>query len=228
MSRRLEPISVNALRTSLPRAVLGLLAAVLVAAGVCPARGQQQPAPSLPMVQASKQLELVITGPEAVPIPRRDWRQRFTAVLINRSNETVVFVPPRNDWYGERRLEWQALDARGEWLDRHPNYAIECDVHGVMRSVPDLAPPILLAEPPKQIRDADLVVLQPGDSYAIKSLADPWFALNFRRHGVYTLSLRFSPASEHYALPKNSRYAAALEKTQSLDVTSNTLTLSVN
>ena len=189
------------------------------------ARRQQNAAP---VPQESAPLELVITGPESVPLPRKDWRPLFTARLINRSKEPVAFVPPRNDWYEERRLEWQAVDARGRWLDRQPNYAIECDVHGVMRSVPDLPAPLLATQPPRQIREADLIVLQPGEAYALKSLADPWFSLNFRRHGAYTLTLHFSLASEHFALPKSSPHAAALKNGSHVEVTSNELKLTIN
>ena len=173
-------------------------------------------------------IELIIAGPDTVPLPRKDWRPRFTAVLINRSYDLVVFVPPRNDWYGERRLEWQAVDSKGRWLDRQPNYAIECDVHGVMRMVPDLPAPLLAIQAPKQIRDADLVVLQPGKRYELKNLADPWFSLNFRRHGIYTLSLHFAFASGHYELPKNSQYASALKNSSLIEANSNELRLTIN
>lgn len=194
------------------------------------ARGQQNSSVKLdiPDQAPTPAVELIIAGPDTVPLPRKDWRPRFTAVLINRSNDAVVFVPPRNDWYGERRLEWQAVDSKSRWLDRQPNYAIECDVRGVMRMVPDLPAPLLAVEPPRQIRDADLVVLQPGERYELKSLADPWFALNFRRHGTYTLSLHFAFASGHYELPKNSRYASALRKSSVIEVSSNELKLAIN
>src|SRR5579864_9236869 len=97
-----------------------------------------------------------------------------------------------------------------------------------MRAVPDLPAPLLDARPPKQIRDADLIVLQPGEKYELKSLADPWFSLNFRRHGVFTLSLHFSLTSEHYLLPKNSPYAGALKNSSHIEVSSNELTLTIN
>lgn len=216
----------NILRFNAQTIVIAVLAAL-----VCiPAATAQAPQSSAaPLAAANAQpLELVITGPDTVPLPRKNWKPLFTAALINRSDKTVVFVPPRNDWYGEQRLEWQAVNAKGEWLDRQPNYAIECDVHGVMRMVPDVPAVLLTAEPPRQIRDADLVVLQPGERYAVKSLADPWFSLNFRRHGVYTLSLHFSLASEHYALPKSSRYVAALKDSRSIEVDSNELKLTIN
>jgi len=227
MSRKSERISVNPLQSALARAAAGLLAAVLLTSGLAHAQGQQDPS-AINQAQAAPRLELVLTGPESVPLPRKNWRPLFTAVLINRSNEAIVFVPPRNDWYGERRLEWQAVNSKGQWLDRQPNYAIECDVHGVMRMVPDLPGELLTAVPPRPIRDADLVVLQPGETYAIKSLADPWFSLNFRRHGVYTLSLHFSLASAHYALPKNSHYLAALKESSAIAVDSNELKLTIN
>jgi hypothetical protein len=87
---------------------------------------------------------------------------------------------------------------------------------------------LLAVEPPRQIRDADLIVLLPGGRYELKSLADPWFSLNFRRHGLYTLSLHFAFASSHYELPKNSQYASALKKSSLIDVSSNELTLNIN
>lgn len=214
------------LRFNAQTIVIAALAALAWAAAPA-AHAKQTPPPQIPAANPQP-LELVITGPGIVPLPRKNWRPLFTAVLVNRSDKTVVFVPPRNDWYGERRLEWQAANAKGEWLERQPNYAIECDVHGVMRMVPDVPAVLLTAEPPRQIREADLVVLQPGESYAIKSLADPWFSLNFRRQGVYVLSLHFASASEHYALPKNSRFSAALKDSGSIEVDSNELKLTIN
>jgi hypothetical protein len=210
-------------------ALVALATAFLLPSFAMPdARSQQNMVPEVPVSQESTQLELVIAGPEAVPLPRKHWRPLFTAVLINHSKEPVVFVPPRNDWYGERRLEWQAADSKGRWLDRQPNYAIECDVHGVMRAVPDLPAPLLDTHTPKQIREGHLIVLQPGEKYELKSLADPWFSLSFRRHGVFTLSLHFSLASEHYALPKNSPYAKTLKNSSDIEVSSNELTLTIN
>jgi hypothetical protein len=209
--------------------LVALAAAFLLANFATPdALGQQSAVPELTVSQEPTQLELVIAGPEAVPMPRKDWRPLFTAVLINHSKEAVVFLPPRNDWYGERRLEWQAADSKDRWLDRQPNYAIECDVQGVMRVVPDLPAPLLDTQAPKQIRDADLIVLRPGEKYELKSLADPWFSLNMRRHDVYTLSLHFTLASEHYALPKNSLYAEALKNSSHIEVSSNELTLTIH
>jgi hypothetical protein len=221
------PAQQSALRRVAPR----LFVVLLVTAGLSHASGRQNTNPNgnpAELTQGAPELELVITGPDAVPLPRKNWQPLFTAVLTNRSNEMIVFVPPRSDSYsyGERRLEWQAVDPGGRWIDRQPNYAIEC-VHGVMRAVPDLPGPLLSAVPARQIVDADLVVLRPGESYAIKSLADPWFALNFRRHAEYTLSLRFSLASEHYQLPKNSRYTEALKKSSGLEVASNELKLAI-
>lgn len=205
-----------------------LLLSVELSAITLDPHGQENVTMKFAPVRDSTSLELVIAGPGDVPLPRRDRQVRFTAVLINHSNETVVFVPPRSDWYGERRLEWHAVNSKGRSLDRQPNYAIECDVHGRMRAVPDLPAPLLASQSPRQIRDADVVVLRPGEKYELRNLADPWFSLNFRRHGVYTLSLHFSFASEHYKLPKNSRYAAALKNTSLTEVTSNELKLTIN
>jgi hypothetical protein len=206
----------------------GLIILGATVPGTTNAVGQQSQSRKLDIPDQAPPIELIIAGPDTVPLPRKDWRPRFTAVLINRSNDLVVFVPPRNDWYGERRLEWQAVDSKGRWLDRQPNYAIECDVHGVMRMVPDFPAPLLAIQTPKQIRDADLVVLQPGERYELKNLADPWFSLNFRRHGIYTLSLHFAFASGHYELPKNSQYASALKNGSPIEANSNELRLTIN
>ena len=192
------------------------------------AGGQQSLPAKLDISDQASPIELIIAGPDTVPLPGRDWRSRFTAVLVNRSNDLVVFVPPRNDWYGERRLEWQAVDSQGHWLDRQPNNVIECDVRGVMRMVPDVPAPLLTTQALRQIRDADLVVLRPGERYALKNLADPWFSLNFRRHGTYTLSLHFAFASGHYELPKNSQYASALKNSRLIEATSNELKLTIH
>jgi hypothetical protein len=222
----------NPLRFRMRGILLGGFAAGLMTLGAAVPRTTnavgQQSLSAKQDIPGQAPIELIIAGPDTVPLPRKDWRPRFTAVLINRSNDLVVFVPPRNDWYGERRLEWQAVDSKGRWLDRQPNYAIECDVHGVMRMVPDLAAPLLAIRAPKQIRDADLVVLQPGERYELKNLADPWFSLNFRRHGIYTLSLHFAFASGHYELPKNSQYASALKNSSLIEANSNELRLTIN
>ncbi|HEX7696246.1 MAG TPA: hypothetical protein VF394_02570 [Candidatus Acidoferrum sp.] len=223
----------NSLRFHMRGILLGGFAAGLMILGATVpdstnARGQQSLSGKLEIPDQAPPIELIIAGPETVPLPRRDWRPRFTAVLINRSNDLVVFVPPRKDWYGERRLEWQAVDSKGRWLDRQPNYAIECDVHGVMRMVPDLPASLLATRAPRQIRDADLVVLQPGERYELKNLADPWFSLNFRRHGIYTLNLNFAFASGHYELPKNSQYASALKNSSLIEASSNELRLTIN
>jgi hypothetical protein len=187
-----------------------------------------QASPSILTDPRRELLELVITGPDSVPVPRKNGRPRFTATLINHSNETLVFVPPRSDWYGERRLEWHAVDSKGQWLDRQPNYVIECDPPGTMRAVPDVPAPLLIIGTPKQIRDSDLIVLGPGQKHALKNLADPWFALNLHRHDQYRLSLHFSSASDHYQLPKGSRYSAALNNSSGVEADSNELNLTIN
>jgi hypothetical protein len=47
--------------------------------------------------QLTQQLELVIAGPEAAPLPRQYWHPLFTAVQINHSKLPVVLLPPRSD-----------------------------------------------------------------------------------------------------------------------------------
>jgi hypothetical protein len=86
-------------------ALVALAATFLLASFSTPdALDQQNAVPKLAVSQESTRLELVIAGPEAVPLPRKDWRPRFTAVLINHSKEPVAFLPTRRaaGWIGNR------------------------------------------------------------------------------------------------------------------------------
>jgi hypothetical protein len=159
-----------------------------------------------------------------MPLFRKGHGVTFRAMLINRSNSPLVFVPPRRDWSRERQIEWEAVDAKGRWIDRLPNWFIWCDVHGVMRAERrDFVQ--VLGGPPKQVQDSDVVILQPGEQYEIAGLADPSFALNFLKRGVYQVSLAYTFDPSRYQLPKASKNAAALKSAGFLSLTSNTLTV---
>jgi hypothetical protein len=170
--------------------------------------------------------ELVLSGPSEMPLFRKGRGVTFHATLINRSDSPLIFVPPHKDWLEERQLEWQAIDAKGRWIDRQPNYFIWCDVHGVMRAERhDFVR--VIGGPPRQIQDSDVVILQRGERYEIEGLADPSFALNFLKRGVYQVSLSYSFDPSRYELPKDSKSASALKNAVSLSLTTNTLTVEI-
>jgi hypothetical protein len=197
------------------------LAIVLFAAVGGAARGASQGAEEEPSA------ELVLSGPVEMPLFRRGHGVAFRAVLVNRSSSPFLFVPPHRDWSEERQLEWQAVDAKGRWIDRLPNYLIWCDVHGVMRAERrDMVQ--VIGGPPKRIQDSDVVILQPGEQDEIAGLADPSFKLNFLKTGVYQLSLAYTFDPSRYELPRGSKNAAALKRAGYLSLTSNALTVALN
>lgn len=190
-------------------------------AGTSLGASQESPKPA-----ETPSAEMVLSGPAEMPLFRKGHGVTFHAALINRSNSPLVLVPPHRDWPEERQIEWQAVDAKGHWLDRLPNWFIWCDVHGVMRAERrDFVQ--VLGGPPKQIQDSDVVILQPGEQYEFAGLADPSFALNFLTRGVYQISLAYTFDPSRYELPKASKNAAVLKSAASVSFTSNTLTVAL-
>ena len=171
--------------------------------------------------------ELVLSGPAEMPLFRKGHGVTFHAVLINRSNSPLVFVPPHPDWPQERQLQWGAVDIKGRSVDQLATYYTWCDVHGVMRTERrDFFQ--VIGGPPKPIQDSDVVVLQPGAQYEIAGLADPSFWLHFLHRGTYQILLSYTLDSSRYELPKASRYATALKSTGIIGITSKPLSVRVN
>ena len=162
-----------------------------------------------------------------MPLFRKGHGVIFTAALVNHSDKPIAFVPPRRDWPDEHRLTWNATDEKSRPVDPLPDYSIWCDVHGVMHMgpVPELQAPI---SKPRQIQDADLIILSPGESYPIAGLADPTFSLKFLRRGVYRVQLSFEFDPAHYRLAKGSKNAATLKNADSIYAASNALAVHLN
>jgi hypothetical protein len=168
--------------------------------------------------------EVVLSGPASMPLFRKGHGVMFTAVVVNRSDKPIAFVPPRRDWPDEHRLTWEAMDEKGRPVVPLPDNSIWCDVQGVMHMgpLPALQPP---NPKPRQIQDADLIMLQPGERYPIAGLADPSFSLKFLKPGVYRVQLSFEFDPAHYRLSKGSKNAAALKNAVSLYAVSLPLTV---
>lgn len=164
--------------------------------------------------------ELVLSGPSSMPLFRKGQGVKFQAKLVNRSKSPVTLVRPPKNWFDERSpIDWEARDAKNRPLGHLPTYQMECLP---LPSCPSVA------ESPIQIRDEDVLVLQPAESYEIAGLLDPSFSLKFPNRGVYRVSLIFRFEPQRYELPKDSRYAEALKTASVIEVSSNQLKLAVN
>lgn len=201
----------------LPILVLGL--------GVCLTRPhamgvvkQRSSSPAPQAIAEKAALELVLSGPETMPLFRRGRGVTFHAVLTNRSQEPVTLVPPHKDWF-EEQPRWSAFDDRGRSVERLPVYQMECLP---LPTCPSVAPQ------PLPVRDQDLLVLKPGESYEIVGLYDPSFSLKFLNRGVYHVSLAYTFDPSHYRLPESSRKSEALKGAGFLSVSSNPLRLRIN
>lgn len=195
--------------------VLIFLIAVF-AAGTAPAQTQAQ----------APRVELLISGPQTLKLLARGETVHFTAVLINHSTSPVLFVPPHPDWPDERWTMWQAFDEKGRFVETVPQEFIWCDPHGTMRAQYVL--PMSTLSGPKDIRDSDLVLLQPGESYELPHVGDPRLYLKFPHPGKYHLSLAYGFQPSHYRLPAGSLRSAALLQAAQLSLISSSLDITLN
>ena len=180
--------------------------------------GGKNNSPVQQAVEGKAALELVLSGPEKMPLFRRGRGVTFHAVLVNRSQAPVTLVRPHKEWF-EEHPQWSAFDERGRSVERLPTYQMECLP---LPTCPSVAPQ------PLPIRDDDLLVLKPGESYEIVGLYDPSFSLKFLNRGVYHVSLAYTFDPSHYRLPESSRKSEALKGASFLSVASNALQLRIN
>lgn len=171
-------------------------------------------------------VELIISGPQTFPLLTRGTTLRFTAVLINHSTSPVLFVPPHPDWIDERWTTWGALDEKGRPVGSLPQEFLWCDPRGRMHG--QRVFPMIALTPVRQIRDSDLVILQPGESYQLPHVGDPRFYLKFLHPGKYRLSLAYVFQPSHYRLASNSSHSAGLAQAASLNLVSNSLEITLN
>lgn len=184
-------------------------------------------APSRPQDKMPR-VELLLSGPEQMPLFYNGRAAKFTAFLVNRSRSPVVFIPPRKEWPEERWTKWQAVDANGRGIHDIPLDLTWCDVHGVMRTQHiEGDQPINTLSDPKQIQDSELVTLQPGEKYEFPDSGDPRFFLKFPKRGKYKINLVYLFQPDHYRLPESSLRTSDLQKAPWLYATSNTLTITL-
>lgn len=219
---------IKSLRAS--AATLVVLALTLaVADGAC---GQSAADGSAPDVA------VVLSGASLLPLISNGRSPSFHAVVVNRSSAPLVFVRPHADWPEEQRLEWHAYYSDKRAIARFPDNVIEvehlpndviwCDPHGVMRAEPAEFFYASQRKVPREIQDADLVVLQSGENYEIPGLSDPTFVLKFLKRGAYGVNVSFEFDPTRYRLAAGSKYAAAFAQAKAFYLSSNTLSLTLD
>ena len=180
---------------------------------------------------------VVLSGASLLPLISKGRAPSFHAVVVNRSSAPAVFVRPHADWPEEQRLEWHAYysDKRAiarfpdnvVEVERLPNDVIWCDPHGVMRAEPAEFFYANQRKAPREIQDADLVILQPGESYEIPWLSDPTFVLKFLKRGAYGVNVSFEFDPTRYRLAAGSKHAAAFAQAKAFYLSSNTVSLTL-
>lgn len=181
---------------------------------------------------------VVLSGASLLPLISKGRSPSFHAVVVNRSSAPLVFVRPHADWPEEQRLEWHAYysDKRAiarfpdnvVEVERLPNDVIWCDPHGVMRAEPAEFFYASQRKATREIQDADLVVLQPGESYEIPGLSDPTYVLKFLNRGAYGVNVSFEFDPTRYRLAAGSKYAVAFAQARAFYLSSNTLSLTLD
>jgi hypothetical protein len=204
---------------------LTLLTRVLLLIALTAAPSQAQSPHQPPAV------ELLIAGPQTLPLLARGKPVHFTATLINHSGTPILLLPPHPDWPDELWTTWQATRENGQPVADIPQEFIWCDPHGTMYAQRVFPMNAMLAMdlniPPKQIADSDLVLLKPGERYQLPHIGDPRYYAKFLHPGKYHLSLDYAFQPTHYKLPPNSAHSSALAHASPIRVVSNSLELTL-
>lgn len=167
-------------------------------------------------------VELRIDGPESF-----NARERFIAVLINRSTRPIVFVMPNRNPAYNVWARWTVRDAYGYPVSPRPDRIMICrgtTMYEETYNWPDGPdqPPILNRQ--IAVAEEDAVLLGPGQTAALDILSpDERFDLTAR--GRYSISLSYEFYPSLYSLTGESTKASVLAGTPSLLLTSNTLTV---
>jgi hypothetical protein len=177
--------------------------------------------------RAYADVELKISGPPSMPLFRKGHGEKFTAVLVNRSAQAILFVLPHRDWDEEIFTTWDAKDSKGRYVSRIQRMQIYCIIT-TMYARPIFAPTPIDPQHPKAIDDKDLVILQPGEQFEFADIADPSFSLRFPRRGTFQVMLSYQFYPEHYVMAQGSRKTGLLKKALPISTTSNALTLTLN
>lgn len=118
-------------------------------------------------------VQLIISGPRLI---RANQDLKFRAFLVNRSAEPIV-VPSPTAWY-QAFLTWKITDASGKILPPNQHGRVFTDNVGA-------------GEGPA-FKDADFVLLKPGERTEITNLGDPADQFLFGGKGFYEVTLQYS------------------------------------
>jgi len=122
---------------------------------------------------APVEVQLIISGPQLI---RADQDLKFKAFLVNRSAEPIV-VPSPAGWY-QAVLTWKITDASGKVLPPNEHWKVFAD-HVDAGQGPGF-------------KDADFVLLKPGEKTEIVNLGDPADRFVFEGKGFHEVTLHYS------------------------------------
>jgi hypothetical protein len=122
---------------------------------------------------AHVEVQLIISGPRLI---RADQDLKFRAFLVNRSAEPIV-VPSPTGWY-QAVLTWKITDTSGRLLPPNKRGMVFGDNVGAGQGA--------------AFKDADFVLLKPGDKTKIMNLGDPADRFVFGGKGFYEVTLQYS------------------------------------
>jgi len=141
------------------------LALVILACLAAPLQTQVRNAPV--------DVQLIISGPRLI---RADQDLTFTAFLVNRSAEPIV-VPSSAGWY-QAILTWKITDTSGKTLPPNERWRVIDDHVGAGNG--------------PAFKDADFVLLKPGERTEIMNLGNPADHFLFGGKGFYEVTLQYS------------------------------------
>jgi len=118
-------------------------------------------------------VQLIISGPRLI---RANQDLKFRAFLVNRSTEPIV-VPSPIGWY-QAFLTWKIMDAAGKILPPNEHWTVLIDHVGAGNG--------------PAFKDADFVLLKPGERTEIMNLGDPADQFLFGGKGFYEVTLQYS------------------------------------
>ena len=119
------------------------------------------------------EVQLIISGPQLI---RANQDLKFRAFLMNRSAEPIV-VPSSTGWY-RAVLIWKMTDTSGKVLPPNEHWKVYADHVGAGQG--------------PGFKDADFVLLRPGEKTEIMNLGDPADRFVFEGKGFYEVTLQYS------------------------------------
>ncbi len=122
---------------------------------------------------AAPEVQLTISGPQLI---HASQDLTFRASLVNRSAEPIV-VPSPTGWY-QAALTWKITDTSGKVLQPNKHWKVFTDNVGAGQG--------------PAFKDADFVLLKPGEKTEIMNLGDPADRFTFEGKAFYEVTLHYS------------------------------------